>query len=130
MKGQAPLVVQFARTMGGQFSAAFVAGLGIRAMTRNFQEVIAAAMSFEDSFTGVRKTVDATEEEFQILAQGMRDLSKELPIAVEEINRIGEVAGQLGISKSGLVDFTETVAKLAATTTMSSESAAFSSTFR
>ena len=88
--------------------------------------MIAAAMSFEDSFTGVRKTVDATEEEFQILAQGMRDLSKELPIAVEEINRIGEVAGQLGISKSGLVDFTETVAKLAATTTMSSESAAFS----
>ena len=47
MKGQAPLVVQFARTMGGQFSAAFVAGLGARAVTRNFSEVIAARMSLK-----------------------------------------------------------------------------------
>ena len=126
MRGQAPLVVQFARTLGGQFSAAFVAGLGARAVARNFSDIIMAARNFEDSFTGVRKTVDATDAEFEVLAQGIRNLSKELPIAVEEINRIGEVAGQLGISKSGLVDFTETVAKLAATTTMSSESAAFS----
>ena len=126
MRGQAPMVVQFARTMGGQFSAAFVAGLGARAVARNFADIITAARSFEDSFTGVRKTVEATDAEFEILAAGIRNLSKELPIAVEEINRIGEVAGQLGISKSGLIAFTETVAKLAATTTMSSESAAFS----
>lgn len=125
MRGQAPMVVQFARTLGGQFSAAFIAGLGVRAISRNFADVVTSARAFEDSFTGVRKTVDATEGEFQILAERIRDLSKELPIAVEEINRIGEVAGQLGISKSGLIDFTETVAKLAATTTMSSEGAAF-----
>ena len=125
MRGQAPMVVQFARTLGGQFSAAFVAGLGVRAVTRNFAEIVASARSFEDSFTGVRKTVEATDAEFELLAKGIRDLSKELPVAVEEINRIGEVAGQLGISKAGLIDFTETVAKLSATTTMSSEGAAF-----
>jgi len=125
MRGQAPMVVQFARTLGGQFSAAFIAGLGVRAISRNFADVVTSARAFEDSFTGVRKTVEATEGEFKLLAEQIRDLSKELPIAVEEINRIGEVAGQLGISKSGLIDFTETVAKLAATTTMSSEGAAF-----
>ena len=75
MRGQAPLVVRFARTLGGQFLAAFVAGLGARAVARNFSDIIMGARSFEDSFTGVRKTVDATDAEFEILATGIRDLS-------------------------------------------------------
>ena len=123
--GMAPTIIKAARTLGGQFSAAFVSGLMLRKVSRDIQDVVASAMSFEDSFTGVRKTVDATAEEFAILSDQIRELSKVLPISVEEINRIGEVAGQLGIKKTGLIDFTETIAKLAATTTMTSESAAF-----
>lgn len=125
IRGLAPGVVQVARSLGGNFASAFIAGIGIRKIVRNIDEVIGAAVAFEDSFTGVRKTVTATNAEFEILSQQFKDLAKEIPLNVNELNRIGEIAGQLGITKSGLVDFTETVAKLAATTTMSSEGAAF-----
>ena len=81
---------------------------------------IKAASDFESSFAGVRKTVDATEAEFAKLAQGFRDMAKEIPISVHELNRIGESAGQLGIAKEHILDFTRTVA----TTNLSAEEAA------
>lgn len=83
-----------------------------------------AAIDFESSFAGVRKTVDATEPEFAALAQGFRDLAKEIPVNVNELNRIGESAGQLGIQKEHILDFTRTVADLGATTNLASTDAA------
>ena len=85
-----------------------------------------AAIDFESSFAGVRKTVDATEAQFADLAQGFRDLSQEIPINVNELNRIGEAAGQLGIKTENILGFTETMAKLGVTTNLSSEQAASS----
>ena len=83
-----------------------------------------AAIDFESSFAGVRKTVDATEEQFADLAQGFRDMSKEIPINVNELNRIGEAAGQLGIKTENILDFTETMAQLGVTTNLSADEAA------
>jgi len=83
-----------------------------------------AAIDFESSFTGVRKTVDATEAEFAKLSQGFRDMAKEIPISVNELNRIGEAAGQLGIKKENILDFTRTMADLGVTTNMAAEEAA------
>ena len=42
------------------------------------------AIDFEQSFAGVRKTVDATEPEFAAMAASFRQLSKESPINVNE----------------------------------------------
>ena len=83
-----------------------------------------SAISFETSFTGVRKTVEATEEEFQKLSQGFRDMAKEIPINVNELNRIGEAAGQLGIETKNIASFTRTMADLGVTTNMASDDAA------
>lgn len=99
----------------GAAGAALFAGLGAAAK---------AAMDFESSFAGVRKTVDASEAEFQALAQGMRDLATEIPVNVNELNRIGEAAGQLGIHKSAILGFTEVVAKLGVTTNLAGDLAA------
>ena len=85
---------------------------------------IKAAIDFETSFTGVRKTVDATEEEFQALSDAFRKMAREIPISVNELNRIGEAAGQLGIEKENIVDFTRTMADLGVTTNMSADDAA------
>lgn len=82
-----------------------------------------AAISFESTFAGVRKTVDATEAEFEVMAQGIRDMAKEIPVGVEELNRIAESAGQLGIAKEGILEFTHVVADLGATTTLTSDEA-------
>src|SRR5690606_27523968 len=71
-----------------------------------------AAIDFESSFAGVRKTVDATDAEFRQLSGAFRQMAKEIPVNVNEINRIGEAAGQLGIQTEHLVDFTRVMADL------------------
>ncbi|NLI59602.1 MAG: phage tail tape measure protein, partial [Clostridium sp.] len=84
------------------------------------------AIDIESAFAGVRKTVDATEEEFAQLRQGFIDMSKEIPIATTELMAVGEAAGQLGIEKENILGFSETMAKLGVTTNLSSEQAAMS----
>lgn len=85
--------------------------------------IIKFSTDFESSFAGVRKTVDATEEEFSQLSQSFRDLSKIIPVNVNELNKIGEAAGQLGIKKEAIIGFTRTVADLGATTNLSTQEA-------
>jgi len=83
-----------------------------------------AAIDFESSFAGVRKTVEASEPEFQRLARAIRDLSLDIPIKVDDLNKIAELGGQLGIGAGGLTTFTEVIAKLGATTNLEIEEAA------
>lgn len=83
-----------------------------------------AAIEFESSFAGIRKTVNATEAEFAALEKGMRDLSKTIPVNVNELNAIGEAAGQLGIKTENILGFTEVMAKLGVATNLSSDQAA------
>lgn len=86
--------------------------------------VSTAAMDFQSSFAGIEKTVEATAEEFAVLSQGMRDLAKEIPVNVNILNRIGESAGQLGIAKENILDFTKTISTLTTTTNLTAEAAA------
>jgi TP901 family phage tail tape measure protein len=83
-----------------------------------------AAITFESAFAGVRKTVDATDEEFAALEEGFRNLATEIPIAVNELAKIGEIGGQLGIAKGDILAFTETVAAMTVATNLSAEEAA------
>lgn len=82
------------------------------------------AMDFESSFAGVRKTVDATDAEFAAMAQAFRDLSKTIPVNVNELNRLGEAAGALGTPKAEIVDFARVMAMLGVTTNVTSDQAA------
>lgn len=82
------------------------------------------AIDFESSFAGVRKTVNASEAEFAQMAQAFRDLSKTIPVNVNELNRLGEAAGALGIPKGEIVDFARVMAELGVTTNLTSDQAA------
>lgn len=82
------------------------------------------ATDFESSFAGVRKTVNATEAEFAALSKGFRDLSKTIPVNVNDLNRIGEAAGQLGIAKGDILSFTRAMADLGNTTNLTADEAA------
>lgn len=85
------------------------------------------AVDFESSFAGIRKTMDLTEAEFQRLALANRQLAKEIPVAVGELNRIGELAGQLGIQGvNNVLKFEKTIAQLAVTTDLTADDAALS----
>ncbi|GAB0170552.1 phage tail tape measure protein [Lysinibacillus sp. CTST325] len=83
-----------------------------------------AAVDFESAFAGVRKTVDASEQEFDALEKGIRDMAKQMPVAATEIATVGEAAGQLGIKKENILGFSETMIKLGTATNMSSDQAA------
>lgn len=83
-----------------------------------------AAVDFESSFAGVRKTVDASEPELKKLADGFLNLSRRLPVNVNALNAIGEAAGQLGIQKRAILKFTETIAKLGVSTNLAGEEGA------
>ena len=85
---------------------------------------IASLIQFEDAFAGVRKTVDADEAVLLRLADTIRDLATELPIAATELARIGELGGQLGIGAESLEEFIEVVTKLSVATVLSTENAA------
>ena len=85
---------------------------------------VGAASKFEDSFAGIKKTVNATDVEFEKLAGNIRRMAVDIPIATSQLNAIGEIGGQLGISAAGLTRFIDTIAKLGVATRLSTESAA------
>ena len=82
------------------------------------------AIDFESSFAGVKKTVEATDAEFKQLELGIRALAQQIPVPVNELNKIAETAGEIGIAKEAIVEFTQVVANMAATTNMSADAAA------
>jgi TP901 family phage tail tape measure protein len=84
------------------------------------------ATDFESAWAGVTKTVDDAGDQFGELAQGFRDLSKEIPVNVTEILAVGEAAGQLGIETEHILDFTRTMVDLGVATNLSSDQAATS----
>lgn len=83
-----------------------------------------AGIEFESAFAGVKKTVDATAEEFATLRQDILDMSTEIPSTAVDIAGVMEVAGQLGIATDNLTDFTEVMVNLGVSTNMTAEEAA------
>lgn len=104
-------------------AAALTAAAG--AVTAFANSSIGAATSFESAFTGVRKTVDATEEEYDALASWIMDASTKMASSKESIAATMEIAGQLGVrGVEGLEKFTETMVMLGDTTNLNAEEAA------
>lgn len=81
-------------------------------------------VGFESAFAGVRKTVDATDEQLATLRQGIRDMAGELPASTTEISAVAEAAGQLGIETDNILEFTRTMVDLGVATNLSGEQAA------
>lgn len=102
-------------------TAAGVTGAAIAAAT---VMAVNAGSDFESAFAGVKKTVDATEEEYAILRQNILDMSTEIPSSASEIAGVMEIAGQLGIATGSLTDFTKVMINLGVSTNLSAEEAA------
>ena len=85
---------------------------------------VKASLDFESSFTSVRKTVDATEAEFDALASATKTMSTQVAASTTEINETMAIAGQLGIQNDYLVDFTRTMIDLGNSTNIVAEDAA------
>lgn len=85
---------------------------------------IEVGSEFESAFAGVKKTVDATDLEFEQLREGIIGMTREIPSSASEIASVMEIAGQLGIANDSLLDFTKTMINLGVSTNMTAEDAA------
>lgn len=81
------------------------------------------AISFEDAFAGVEKTVDGSEAELAQLEAQLVEMSHNIPVTAEELSGIAQSAGQLGIQLDTIGQFTETIAKLNSATNLGEEGA-------
>lgn len=87
---------------------------------------IRTGIEFESAFAGVKKTVNATDEELQGFRDSIRGMAKDIPQSAAAISEVAEAAGQLGIKNDYLMDFTRTMSDLGVATNMSSTEAATS----
>lgn len=83
-----------------------------------------AAMDWESAFTGVRKTVDGSPQQIAALEAELRKLARTLPATHEEIAGVAEAAGQLGIKRKDIAEFTKVMIDLGNTTNLTAEEAA------
>ncbi|MCO4533064.1 Chromosome partition protein Smc [Streptococcus infantarius subsp. infantarius] len=109
-------------TMTVGVTAPIVAGVGA---------VVKSAMSWESAFAGVKKTNDEVVDSngnvvysYADLESGLRGLASQLPASHEEIARVAEAAGQLGIKSQDVVGFTKTMIDMGESTNLSAEDAA------
>lgn len=81
---------------------------------------IKSAMSFESAMADVAKVVDGLKDpktgkataEYQNMANGILDISKKVPVAATELTQIAASAGQAGIARKDILQFTSDAAKM------------------
>jgi len=99
-----------------------------RNLTRNltipiaaaFGGSIKAAVDFEAAFANVRKTVDASEDEFADLETTIRSMATTgltafTPGGADQLAEIAAIAGQLGVEIENIPEFTKAIALLSVT---------------
>ena len=85
---------------------------------------VKASIDYEYAFADVRKTVDATEEEYNALSDSVKKMSTEVAASAEEIAEVMSIAGQLGIENEHLAEFTRTMIDLGNSTNLVAADAA------
>lgn len=97
------------------FGVVAVAGIGM---------AVKAAVEWESAWAGVTKTVEGTPQQMAALEGALRSLARELPSSHQEIAKVAEAAGQLGIKRESITQFTRVMVALGQTTDLSAEQAA------
>ena len=134
LKKKEEAAAEKANTFGARAETAFnavheaIVAAGIAAALKEIYEYFSdcsqASMDFESAITGVAKTTDLTDAELATMSDSIKALSTEIPATTEEIAAVAEAAGQLGIQKDVLLEFTETMTMLGTATNMTADEAA------
>lgn len=116
------------QAFGAVHEAIVAAGIAtaLKEVYEYFADCAQASMDFESAVTGVAKTTDFTDDELAAMSESIQEMSTEIPATTDELAGIAEAAGQLGIHKESLLDFTEIMAMLGTATNMTADEAATS----
>lgn len=98
--------------------------LGAVGAIRGVVGAVRATLDWEHAVVSMAKTIDASQEQIDELAQAFKRLSEQVPTSAEELAHLGGVAGQLGIETHAIERFVETVAGIAVATNLTAEEAA------
>jgi len=91
-----------------------------------FVASVKEAADFESAFTGVRKTVEGTDEELASLRDELMKIPLSTASSTEEVMAVAEAAGQLNVPINRIADFTKTIIMLGDSTNISSDEGATS----
>lgn len=84
---------------------------------------VGMAAKWEHAFAQVDRVTEGSRAQLEAVRQSLIGLSVSMPVGFTALTQIASDAGQLGISRGGIAAFTETVAKMTATTSLSAEAA-------
>jgi len=85
---------------------------GLAASAASMAVAAGYAIDFESSMADVRKVVDGTDDEFDVLTQRIKEMTGELPITAQGLAEIAAAGGQLGVPIEKLDKFVELAAKI------------------
>lgn len=93
--------------------------------------VTASAIDFESAWAGVLKTMDMSgenldevEKEVEDIRQGILNMSQTTASSASDISAVAEAAGQLGVKRGDILEFTETMVRLGDSTNITADEAA------
>lgn len=109
-------------TSGAKIAAA--SGAAFTAVALGYGKMVGAAAEYESALTGVAKTTDMSSRELRDMDLRLREMARSIPLSYKELATLAETAGQFGVPKEQIADFTQAVAELGATTNMTAETAA------
>lgn len=88
-----------------------------------FKNLISTGIEFESAFTGVKRTVEGSDEDFRILERQLLAMSSEVTASITEIADMAALAGQMGIATDQIANFTRVMIMLGDTTNITAEEA-------
>ncbi|GLR49731.1 phage tail tape measure protein [Shinella yambaruensis] len=87
-------------------------GAGYIGVSKGISSTVGAAMDFESAFADVKKVVNASDAQFEVMSRSIRKMSTELPLASTEIAQLFAAAGESGIATNELQSFAEMAARV------------------
>ncbi len=81
------------------------------------KKVVQVSLDFESSFAYVRKTVQATKEQYDQLAVASKRMSTQIATSTSDINHVMATGGQLGIATEHIEEFSRVMIDLANSST-------------
>lgn len=106
------------------FSLAWIVAKTIKLFISTLKEWIQTFISFESAFAGVKKTVEATDYQFDAFNHTLKQMTTYIPMAYEDLTKIAELGWQMGVPIENLAKFTETLAAISVSTNLWLEDAA------
>jgi len=99
--------------------------------SRQIFNITQAYRSYETAFTSVERAIEplaatlaGSRAEAESLQEAFVNLSEEIPVSFEDITRIATLGAQMGVTASGIVDFTKVVSEFSSVTGVSADTVA------